>query len=319
MWFLALYTLMSEPAPAERAPTPEERALTYLAGEVQRWPGENKCFSCHNNGDAARALHAALRAGRKLPPNTLDETTRWLADPARWDRNGGDEAFNNKYLGRRVFAATLTSAAEVGLVKEREPLLRAAAMVAEQQERDGGWKPDADGLLGSPITHGPALTTVLARRTLLRADERKYAEAVKRADIWLRNRPVPSVLEAAGVLLGLERADDEAAKTQRRKCFDVVRRGESKDGGWGPYVTSPSEVFDTAIVVLALASQDQTEETRSWIRRGRAYLIANQRKDGSWQETTRPSGAESYPQRISTAAWATLALLASVETEKKPP
>src|SRR5262249_48393824 len=151
----------------------------------------------------------------------------------RWERTGGDERFNNKSLATRQFAAALTSAVEAGVVKEREPLLRAAAMVAAQQERDGGWKPDADGLIGSPITHGPALTTVLARRTLRQADERKYERAVARADAWLRQREVSSVLEAAGILWGLERADDDAARTQRRKCFDLIRRGEGKDGGWG--------------------------------------------------------------------------------------
>jgi hypothetical protein len=68
-------------------------------------------------------------------------------------------------------------------------------------------------------------------------------------------------------------------------------------------------VFDTAVVLLALSRQTPTDETRAWLRRGRAYLIAAQRADGSWPETTRPSGADSYAQRLSTAGWATLALL----------
>src|SRR5262245_62058051 len=135
MWSLALLTLLSEAAPAERVPTEEERALAYLAREVQSWPRENKCFSCHNNGHAARALFAAMRTDRQLPANTLEETTRWLVDPTRWERTGGDERFNNKSLATRQFAAALTSAVEAGVVKEREPLLRAAAMVAAQQER----------------------------------------------------------------------------------------------------------------------------------------------------------------------------------------
>jgi len=45
------------------------------------------------------------------------------------------------------------------------------------------------------------------------------------------------------------------------------------------------------------------------IRRGRLYLAQAQLLDGSWPETTRPSGEESYAQRISTSSWATLALL----------
>ena len=42
---------------------------------------------------------------------------------------------------------------------------------------------------------------------------------------------------------------------------------------------------------------------------GRRYLLATQKEDGSWPETTRPANAESYAQRLSTAGWATRALL----------
>src|SRR4051794_38197216 len=41
--------------------TPEARAIHYLAREVPAWNREHHCFSCHNNGDAARALYAATR------------------------------------------------------------------------------------------------------------------------------------------------------------------------------------------------------------------------------------------------------------------
>ena len=48
-------------------------------------------------------------------------------------------------------------------------------------------------------------------------------------------------------------------------------------------------------------------------RRGRDFLIASQQPDGSWIETTRPSGAESYAPHLSRAGWATLALLVTRE------
>ena len=35
--------------------SPEAKALTFLAREVPAWKQHNGCFSCHNNGDAARA------------------------------------------------------------------------------------------------------------------------------------------------------------------------------------------------------------------------------------------------------------------------
>ena len=45
------------------------------------------------------------------------------------------------------------------------------------------------------------------------------------------------------------------------------------------------------------------------LRRGRAYLLAAQQEDGSWKETTRPAGGDSYAQRVSTTGWALQALL----------
>lgn len=58
--------------------TPEQRAITYLAREVAAWKTKNKCFSCHNNGDAARALYQARRLKYRVRANAVAETTRWL-------------------------------------------------------------------------------------------------------------------------------------------------------------------------------------------------------------------------------------------------
>ena len=80
----------------------------------------------------------------------------------------------------------------------------------------------------------------------------------------------------------------------------------------GAYTTSPPEPFDTALVLIGLARcRDSTDPVRRMMVRGRAFLVSSQREDGSWPETTRPSGATSYAQRISTAGWATMALLAT--------
>ena len=61
--------------------TGEYRALAYLAREVPRWARENKCYSCHNNGDAARALYKAVRLGEPVPREALQDTSRWLRRP----------------------------------------------------------------------------------------------------------------------------------------------------------------------------------------------------------------------------------------------
>jgi hypothetical protein len=292
------------------AKTPEERALAFLAVEVPRWSAENQCYSCHNNGDAARALYRAQRGTHAVPAKSLEDTTRWLARPEGWDKNGGDSSPKDQGLARVQFAAALLEAGAAGQLTDRAPLLRAAALVAEHQKKEGCWKPDGEETVGSPATYGTALTTYQARRVLQQADPERYRAEIARADRWLRDLKVERVLDAAAVLLALEGSEDEAAQQQRRRCLELIRKGEAKGGGWGPFVTSGPEVFDTAVVLLALIAL-RDKDAPAMIKRGRAYLLAMQHKDGSWPETTRPAGGGSYAQRISTSGWATLALLAT--------
>jgi hypothetical protein len=299
------------PAKPQVKTTPESRALAFLAREVPLWSAENKCYSCHNNGDAARALYTAVRLSYSVPAKALEDTSRWLAAPKRWDRQGGDAPFKDKKLAGLQFAGALVDAVDAGFVKDRKALARAAEMIASYQQKDGSWQVDAAENLGSPATYGTCLATVQACHILRKADPQLYRKAIARAGQWLRQVRVRSVLDAAAVLLSLEDSKTDDILAQRRHCLELIRKGQSKEGGWGPYVNAPSEPFDTAVVLLALVRQPDTREVQPMIQRGRAFLIAEQRTEGDWPPTTRPPGAESYAQRLSTTGWATLALLAT--------
>jgi hypothetical protein len=272
------------------AGTPEERAISYLAGEVPRWASENHCYSCHNNGDGARALYAALRRGYAVPASALKDTTAWLVRPAEWDSNHGNPLASDKKLARIQFAAAL---AEAGT--DRRALIQAGDSLVPYQEKDGSWQADSGAALGSPVTYGPVLATYMVRRILAAADGTRYRAAIARADAWLRDMRVDTVPDAAALLMAM----------QKPECLDLIRRTQSSDGGWGPRPHAPPEVFDTALVLLALRGSGEMAE------RGRAFLIRAQLPSGGWPETTRPPGGQSYAQHISTSAWATLALLAS--------
>jgi hypothetical protein len=285
--------------------------LAFLSREVPRWAAKNKCYSCHNNGDAARALYIAVRLKIDVPAKSLADTTRWLSRPERWDHNGGEGPFSDKKLARLQFAAALTEAIAAGAVKERAILLRAAKLIADDQRKDGSWPIEAEENIGSPATYGPALATVMARRTLMSADRKGFARVIARADRWLRKAPVQNVFNAAAIMLGLERGEDAAAGRQRATCLALIRKGQGRDGGWGPYLNTSSEAFDTALVLLALGPFGNDKKIRDLVRHGRSYLVKTQQADGGWLETTRPAGSESYAQRLSTTGWATQALLAT--------
>lgn len=309
---LLLLALLLPPlhAPQRRRelPLPERRAVAFLAWEVPHWSVANHCFSCHNNGDAARALYAADALTGAVPAKALTTTTRWLGRPDGWRHNGGDGPFSDPVLARVQFAAALSTAVETGHCRDRAALARAAELAAEWQRPDGTWPIDVESV-GSPTAYGAILTLALMRRTLLQADPERYREQVARIDAQVRRQEIVNVFDAASVLLALGSTEDAAARRQRRTCLELIRRGETRAGGWGPYVGAAAEVFDTALVLLALAPLSGREEVDGMRRRGRRYLVATQSEDGSWPETTRPPGLESYAQRLSTTGWATLALL----------
>jgi hypothetical protein len=286
----------------------ERRGRAYLVREVPRWSRENHCFSCHNNGDATRALLAASEP--QVPEEVLADTLNWLGRPERWDGNPADAAFSDKRLARIQFAGALASAVESGRVRERGSLDRAARMVAADQAADGSWPIDELGTIGSPATYGRMLASAMARRTLEAAGPARYSQSIARAAAWLRERPIANVVDASAVLLGLS-ADEPADRKRRREAFELLSRAQGDDGGWGPYVRSASEPFDTALALLALAKWPNRGETGPRIARGRTYLAASQSKEGNWPETTRPAGGESYAQRLSTTGWVMLALTAT--------
>src|SRR5438552_1844593 len=110
---LCLLSLVAANASDDKSP--EGRAISYLAREVPRWAADNKCYSCHNNGDAARALYVAHRLKYSLPAKTLDDTSAWLTKPQAWHINGGDVEFKDDGLARIQFAAALVEAIDAGL------------------------------------------------------------------------------------------------------------------------------------------------------------------------------------------------------------
>ena len=290
---LALALLLTTAAAAQ----PAARAISYHAQETPRWYSENHCFSCHNNGDAARALFLATQRGYAIPANSLQDTVTWLRDPAGWDHNHGNPGFSDKRLARIQFATALAEAWKTGYTHDSDALLRAADSLLPEQDPTGAWKVDTGGVAGAPATYGSALATYMARRTLETADGRRFAQPIARANRWLNSLQPGNILDRAAVLLALP---DSAPRH-----LAALLAAQTSDGGWGPQPHAPAEAFDTAVTLLALHGA----HSAAAIDRGRAFLAKFQLADGSWPETTRPAGFTSYAERVSTAAWAAYALM----------
>jgi len=292
-------------------------ATNYLAVEVPRWRREHPCYSCHNNGDGARALIAASRKGL-VQTGQFADAVSWLRTPDRWSSNSADGGVKDLPLSRIQFAAALQRLVAAGAASQ-EALDIAATLVAADQRADGSWPISATSNIGTPSGYGTPLATAIATSVLRSATTAAARAATQRADGWFRGFTPEAVLEASAVLLGLGESADEPAVVARRRALEILKNGQGPDGGWGPYPSSQSEVFDTAIGMLALRAfrRDPSlarpvfteQQWRSALDRGRQFLIERQETDGSWAETTRPALQESYSQRVSTTAWALLALI----------
>jgi len=304
----------SRDLPGDPALIAERKGVAFLIQEVPAWRKDNGCFSCHNNGDAARALYLASTKGYRIPASALAETTEWITHPQQWDENKGDPGFSDKRLADVQFAASLMAANEAGLVTDTKSLELAAVRLVREQAADGSWPIGARDTLGSPATYGTPLATHFAVRVLKRVDSAETRSATVKAEKWLQTQvPVNTVLNAATLLLALQDIQGVDAETKRRQCLQFIHRAQTSDGAWGPYTDAPPEVFDTALVLLALAPLREKSDIAALIQSGRSYLAATQYDDGSWPETTRPSGGESYAQRLSTTGWAVQALLQTRE------
>ncbi len=288
---------------------PVNRAIAYLSTEITTWNQEHTCFSCHHSGDAIRALMAARRRGFPVDSQEIGRTIAWLRQPQGWAKNGPDGEFNDRRLASLQFSAAL-AAAESERESGHRPLLDAGKLLTRDIQADGSWPSEQVGTIGSPITYGPFLAAVQARNVLRQAGLPRFAAEVDRTNQWLREAKPKSVLNAAAVLWGLAGDQHDDAAATRRRCLDLIRAGQSRDGGWGPYVTAATEPFDTAVVMLALDATGATG-TQAMIRGGRDFLVTRQLPDGSWPETTRPADRESYAHRVSTTAWCLQALLIS--------
>jgi uncharacterized protein YyaL (SSP411 family) len=305
---------LAKVAPLPEPPSPERRAIAYLAREVPGWRREHACGSCHNNGDGARALFRARGLGHAVADEVLASTKQWLAAPQLWELEAGEPGTSDTKLARLQFSAALAAATSAGAMEDRTLLRTTAAALAADQDADGAWRIAQQSSMGSPVAYGPFVATWLAMRTLAAADGSGFASQTAKAEAFFVSNPALNVMDAAAASMALAGAASDAARERRREALELLAGAQTGDGGWGPYKGTAPEAFDTALALLALAAAGDAH--RDEVARGRAYLERTQLEEGGWKETTRPPGYQSYAQHLSTTGWATLALL---ETAPRAP
>ena len=311
---ICLISLSAFPAlaqPSGQSPA-LEAGLVYLSTEALDWPEENHCFSCHNNGDAARVLFRLGNERVRSETPKWNDLLQWLNQPALWEKSTSSDVVLSPALALIQFGLASVAAEEQKLIQtnpRRTKILTDRLLASQHPE--GYWAVEADGHLGSPGTYGNPLATALALEILATAVSPETKAASEKAKSWMMNdAPTATIDLAAGIMI-LHQTQSNPSDLLSAWIRRLIE-SQTLSGGWGPYPNRFPEVFDSSIALLALASQRRILPGLSSLKAGRAFLIEAQEVAGGWPETTRPTGGSSYAQHISTSAWA-IAAIASTE------
>ncbi len=157
------------------------------------------------------------------------------------------------------------------------------------------------------------------------------AERTARAKRWLLTAMARNTEDLTFRLIGLARAG--ATTAERSSAVRELMAGQRADGGWSqmPYLQSDAYSTGEALVALHEAGEIPASDAR-WAK-GLAFLLSNQKDDGSWHVATRmvspasvspPYFETGFPygkdQVISTEAtcWASMAVMAALPKAARP-
>jgi len=302
-----------------------DRSLVFLEADRVKWREEHECATCHHGAMTVWAYCEARSRGFEVADETFTETVNWTKDRLleridlpRDTRPGwsmvSTPAIYLAVMARCLPAQDSVSANELG---------RIAGHLLRHQETDGSWAWSSAPPQNRPppVFESDEVATRLVCLALAPrvAEEAENVSAIRdgldHAAAWLKETTPSDTTQAAALRLLMTAGRDDSAEILPEETERFLRR-QNEDGGWAQLRDGPSDAYATgqALYFLSLAG---VTNGRAEFRRGVAYLLANQREDGSWPMTSRAHpGATPYTNPVPItyfgSAWATLGLLRSV-------
>jgi len=272
------------PSADEQVRAAIQRSLPFIETEGQRWIEEKKCVTCHQVPFMVWSLNAAAERGIIHDRQRLADCSTWTRDwknlATKEDLEKGEQHTLSRHhdpvtqllLGRDAHDQRLT---------DGWPQVFAERLAADQQD-DGSWK--AGGQLPAqkrPERETQEVTTMWAMVALqsYSAADDSLKPKLNKARSWLGDQTEGQSTEWWAVRLLMERGAGNAAQADRIRAELLQRQRD--DGGWGWLSADESDAFGTGVALYALA-HDGFNFDHAAIGRGRQFLVATQRADGSW-------------------------------------
>lgn len=302
-----------------------ERGLEFLERDVVSWRQEHECATCHHGVMTVWAYNEAKRQGYAVHAETVAETVKWAKeqflktiDKPRDTRPGWKMVSTPA-----IYFSLMTQFVDNQDAFTADELERIAGHLIRHQEADGSWAWSSAPPVNRPppFFESDEVATRLAYMALapyVPADptvDSTARDSRAKAEAWLEKTAPAETTQAAALRLLMKVPAVESGQSIEEAIGALLTR-RNEDGGWGQLQDLPSDAYATgqALYVLSLAG---VQNDRHEIRQAVAFLIGNQREDGSWPMTSRshPDAApykNPVPITYFGSAWATIGLMRSV-------
>jgi hypothetical protein len=287
------------------------------------------CISCHNDSLTAMTMSVARKKGFQIDEQLAQEQVKANVESLEKTRDRMHQGFLIP-VGDN-FSEDIISYILIGLKAENyKPDINtdaAAMMILARQQADGQWfAQNAD--TRPPLCLDWIGQTAKSMHALQlyapKTDTAAYQKSIQMAATWIANARAFNNDDRSWRLAGLAWAGTNKAATQ--KAMQELLAAQKPDGSWSDLPTMDSTAYATgkSLVALQIGGLPTTDPA---YKRGVAWLLSHQQKDGSWYVQTRALAFQpwfdagfphGHDQWISTAGtnWATMALTLALPESK---
>jgi squalene-hopene/tetraprenyl-beta-curcumene cyclase len=285
------------------------RSLEFLAREGDRWMNEKDCNSCHHMPELIWSHREAKQRGFPIDQTKLDEFIQWSKER------------------KKKANAGLEMEAFLKLAMPETPTPELTKLIVAGQLPDGTWKPAGQFTAQHrPLTEATENSArIFALALSIDEADRAQADAVraKAAAVFAKAEQATSVDTLVYRTLYARRFGKPDEVTTLRQ---EILKAQHADGGWSWVIAEPKSDPLATGEALYILQQSADESSRGAIARGQAWLVGQQREDGSWpidltriskNDRSAPDKAKSLKQATEIytywgTGWATIGLLQGV-------